>query len=616
MFSSHNHPRDDDDETVATVATGEPRYMNRGNLEAFARHPFMYAVGGMQQSYEERIHRRHRLERRRLHVARRAAQQDQDDLDYPLLDDAKDHRYWTRMSATRIASVWQRQAAGTLLLVVGAFLVGGLVMSDIVIRGVNSPFDMKQLAQRVFHHGGHIAHRALCSTGPTAFAVNHAHRALSRRLSTNYDDQRHRQLTCESRYPCAPDPETGSIEHCTKNTLDGWWVSLTNMYYMEEYIENNIAYVLTLTECPGEDQVSSQWNSNTDSTSLSVIYDTYSIFKTAVCNCSLDDREGNVNYNTTSKYGYTMIALIHPSATMCPDTNGDMIDMVSTAQEIGYIPRIWDEGIYAEELGVNKDSFLGDPDYSNRDLIYLHALSMTNFPLVVLSEPTRMMLEPIDEVYDALLADESLRAAFVEDASGHIDLGLAVIKPSIADSEALHEVYKTTSFDPATGWGGSWYGGEGMKGGKTSKGILTYFYKSYLPSTANATTYNLDRCVYGNRGDSGCAQVSTDNVKVAHIDSAECGEPWKCNSDEVDANPRCRVSTVLDVYIFAHYPQATTIPTHQKFIPLPLTTFQEITHEWFRKRLDYELYKWEKPTKQTRDGTHRNDIYQGKKARG
>ena len=522
--------KDDDDDagTVATEIIDEvPYFMRRGNLE---RHHLMYAVD-------------HRLVQRSYQQQHDEDDDDQDE-DYLLDDehgDDDDEDNPCEMSpaarAARIGSKLQRQAACSFLLLVGVCLMMGVEVRD-----------MQPIAQRVWHHGGHIAQRALCSTGPTALAAHHAHRALSS-LSTNYDGQRHRQL-CESKYPCVPDPATGSIQHCTKNNVAGWWISVTNTYYMEQYIANNIAYVLTITECPSDGQISSKWNSNTDATSLSVIYDTYSVFKAAVCNCSLDDREGNVNYNSTSKYGYTMIALIHPSATMCPDANGDMVDMVKTAQEIGYIPRIWDEDIYAEELGVNRDYFLSHPDYSNQDLVYLHAVSMTNFPLVVLSEPTRMMLEPIDEVYDALLADESLRAAYVEDATGHIDLGMAVIKPSVADSEALQNAYQTTPFDPATGWGGSGYGGGGIDGGMTSKGILTYFYKSYLPSSTAATTFNLDRCVYGNGGDSGCAQVSTDNVKVVHIDSDECGEPWECNAEAIDANPRCRVSALLDFTLY------------------------------------------------------------------
>jgi len=253
----------------------------------------------------------------------------------------------------------------------------------------------------------------------------------------------------------------------------------------------------------------------------------------------VSDREGNVNYNTTSKYGFTMIALIHPSATMCPDANGGMIDMVKTAQEIGYIPRIWDEAIYAEELGINREYFLSHPSYSTRDLIYLRAVSMTNFPLVVVSEATRMMLEPIDEVYDALLADESLRATFIEDSTGHIDLGMTILKPSLTDFEALRNAYQTVPFDASTGWGESGYGGEGVDGGMTSKGILTYYYKSYLPSTSTTT---LDRCLYANGGDSSCGQVQAESVKVAHVDSNECGEPWACNADAIGNNPRCRVS--------------------------------------------------------------------------
>ena len=65
------------------------------------------------------------------------------------------------------------------------------------------------------------------------------------------------------------------------------------------------------------------------------------------------------------------------------------------------------------------------------------------------------------------------------------------------------------------------------------------------------------------------------------------------------------------IYIFFHNISSSNhIPT-QKFIPLPLTKFQEIAYEWFRKRLDYELYRWEKSTTQTRDGTLQTEVYQG-----
>ena len=263
----HNSDYDDDDDDADTVATeilhDVPYCMRLGNLE---RHHVAYAVD------------------HRLHVIDEDDNNDDDAGDLSAEDDeemptsavavARDATTRARPTISRrYGTKLQRRATCTALLIFGAFLVLGLEVSD-----------MAALARRIWHHGGHVAQRALCSTGPTALAANRAHRALSSLYNAGLVDnddgqgqgQGHRQL-CESKYPCVPDPATGSVQHCTKNNVAGWWISATNAYYTEQYIANNVAYVLTITECPADGQMptsSSKWNSNTDATSLSVVYDT------------------------------------------------------------------------------------------------------------------------------------------------------------------------------------------------------------------------------------------------------------------------------------------------------------------------------------------------------
>jgi len=154
--------------------------------------------------------------------------QDDESLETDDDDDGDDSRSEMTRREMSLPKVNVYTICGILLLVCGV-----VVMLDIQAN------DILALVQRICFRGSYVAKRALCSTGPTALVASHARRALSI-LAVDFDDQGHRQL-CTSEYPCAPDPVTGSIQHCTKNNTFGWWVDVTDTYFMEEYIANNIA---------------------------------------------------------------------------------------------------------------------------------------------------------------------------------------------------------------------------------------------------------------------------------------------------------------------------------------------------------------------------------------
>ena len=154
--------------------------------------------------------------------------QDDESLETDDNDDGDDSRSEMTRREMSLPKVNVYTICGILLLVCGV-----VVMLDIQAN------DILALVQRICFRGSYVAKRALCSTGPTALVANHAQRALSS-LAVDFDGQGHRHL-CTSEYPCAPDPITGSIQHCTKNNTFGWWVSVTDTYFMEEYIANNIA---------------------------------------------------------------------------------------------------------------------------------------------------------------------------------------------------------------------------------------------------------------------------------------------------------------------------------------------------------------------------------------
>jgi len=133
----------------------------------------------------------------------------------------------------------------------------------------------------------------------------------------------------------------------------------------------------------------------------------------------------------------------------------------------------------------------------------LHAYTFTNHELVMLVEPSTMMLQPVDELFDDLINDPTTMATYTTEPNGDIDLGMVIIRPSLAEFEAIKNIFKTVEFDDTSGWGGTGIGA-GSQGGLGSKGLLTYYYTQ----VATAPSLVADRCIYGNEAFGPCLNVT------------------------------------------------------------------------------------------------------------
>ena len=172
--------------------------------------------------------------------------------------------------------------------------------------------------------------------------------------------------------------------------------------------------------------------------------------------------------------------------------------------------------------GYVKDNLAADIGYE--DLVRLHAYRLDKHPLVVLVEPTTMFLEPIDEVFDALLADPNKKASYVKNTDNLIDMGSMIIKPSQTEYHAIKDTFINTPYTAETGWGGSGIGSGGPGShAMGSQGILTYYYEGSPYVT------ELDKCTYGNDMSSACRTKNIGEVKVAKIGEADCPPAWKCD---------------------------------------------------------------------------------------
>ena len=246
--------------------------------------------------------------------------------------------------------------------------------------------------------------------------------------------------------------------------------------------------------------------------------------------------------------------------------------MVAILKDLGYHVKIYDEAVKEVEMNPRyvKDNLAADVGIE--DLVRLHAYRLNKHPLVMLVEPTTMILEPIDEVFDTLLADDNKKASYVKNSDNLIDMGSLIIKPSQTEYLAIKDTFINTAYTDANGWGGSGIGAGGPgSGGMGSQGILTYYYEG---SPADVT--ELDKCVYGNDMSAACRTKNINEVKVAKIGETDCPPAWKCD-DTGEEYQLCK----------------------------------DFHSKWSEKRKDFENMHWKLTPFASRKGTFDTDSFKG-----
>jgi hypothetical protein len=327
---------------------------------------------------------------------------------------------------------------------------------------------------------------------------------------------------------------------------------------------------MTISTCP--DDVNAVGDPLVDNR---IYYDAYAVARHSICGITTQSEELINGLPPSTKYDYTMYAILHPDAVVCTSSNGDQIDMVAVLKDLGYHVKIYDEAV--KEVEMTADPYVRDniaADVGLQDLVRLHAYRLTKHPAVILVEPDTLFLEPIDEAFDALLADDSIEASYVKSADGLVDTGSMIIKPSETTFTDIKDTFINTPYTAANGWGGSGIGAGGPgSGGMGSKGFLTYYYEG-APTPTPST--ELDKCTYGNDMSAACRTKNIGEVKVAKIGEANCPPSWKCDN------------------------------TGEEF-----QLCKDFHSKWSEKRKDFENMHWKLTPFASRKGTVDTDSFKG-----
>jgi len=272
--------------------------------------------------------------------------------------------------------------------------------------------------------------------------------------------------------------------------------------------------------------------------------------------------------NENSKYSYKMFLFVHPSALECS----------KPFEKLGYEVLVKEVPINVSEI---EGTFLREHVYKSgccgdKEFLKLYAYTLMDFPIVVHLDLDSLILQPLDELFDAMLGDEShseisvmynnemprnIEAFFSKDYNminpGHkhpgVQGGFLVIKPNMEYFEEYKSIILKGDFRSGGGWDGK-YGG--YFGAQQIQGLCSYFFEDRHPGTA----VELNRCIYNamNDGPYGkkrgtknemacrdgkktcedCRDTKIELVKSVHF--TLCQKPWTCPVALTDKLPLCK----------------------------------------------------------------------------
>lgn len=281
-----------------------------------------------------------------------------------------------------------------------------------------------------------------------------------------------------------------------------------------------------------------------------------------------------------SRYDYQLYALLHPSAVRCVDsTNGDITDRHSILTDLGYRVLIRSEPVPLQDFGSSNtdqqmvEGYKRDVEHATgggyRDFVRLHSFAMTWHNVVVMVDLHTMFLQPIEDLYDALLGAsngntielprlDALRVRpktqllFTRDYNtvtpynfntGY-EMSLLVLEPKQSVFDDLVNLLLAGQYDAVSGWGqvGSFVG---YPKAKLSSGLLPYYFEHVRGNEHNAAV-ELSGCVYANKNDephvrmadksevcrdgtSNCVDCRArpfEDIRVAIM--TVCRSPWTC----------------------------------------------------------------------------------------
>jgi hypothetical protein len=273
-------------------------------------------------------------------------------------------------------------------------------------------------------------------------------------------------------------------------------------------------------------------------------------------------RQSSIRRSNASKYDYHLVAFVHPDARDCS----------SPLRQLGYDVRIRPTPIDVKQIQspgyqrlVEERSCCG-----SREFVKLWAYTLTDFDFVVHFDTDVMVLQPLDQLFELMMASnathyndqlpisEKLPLMFKQKIPSRIDFfytrdylmrssltkdvrkygiqgGFFVVRPDAQVFTELCDIILEGDYTSRNGWKGLKYGG--AWGGAQIQGLLSYYYGHVRPTTA----VELNRCIYNTMVDDDplfrgscrtaekfcedCRKTPLSEMKTVHLTT--CYKPWQ-----------------------------------------------------------------------------------------
>ena len=301
--------------------------------------------------------------------------------------------------------------------------------------------------------------------------------------------------------------------------------------------------------------------------------------------------------------------------------------------------------------GWYRDHVEGENCCGSKEFIKLYAYELEQHPAIVHWDLDAVLLQPMDELFDAMLYDASsprgrqarlkldlqfpdrplpnrIDAFFTRDVTCSVPWesrqvvqgGFLVARPDRASLQTYIEFIKDANYvkgrGSKSGWGGLGYGG--FQGSMAYQGAVAYFYDVFRPNTA----VELNACRWN--------QVVADVLWRGPERKDEYH--LKCRQQQQDQCEDCRV-TPVELVKSVHYtackkpwectlphPRTTRDPRQQYRVDnlTNITTCGKLFEKWFEYRREFEaqLYETAGVIPSNRDGSYEPSSFLGYCKRG
>jgi hypothetical protein len=218
--------------------------------------------------------------------------------------------------------------------------------------------------------------------------------------------------------------------------------------------------------------------------------------------------QNSVHVHPNSKYSYQMYVIIHQ--------DGGCAEYADHLRRLGYIPIIKPTPVDISQLpeGYYKSHVENENCCGSKEFIKLYAYTLTDHPIVVHWDLDTAVLQPMDDLYDAMLFDKDspegqaarsrlalqrpltvlpdrIEAFITRDVTSAapwekvqaVQGGFVVARSNPQLLEMYKEFINKADYvggrGPGSGWGGLGYGG--FQGAMAYQGVLAYFYDIIYP---------------------------------------------------------------------------------------------------------------------------------------